>query len=92
MAQLAVEPEFVWKGLGSPRVNMAGTKLGPNTASKTDGDQFEGDRSSVEVVYGGSDQDSDSGDKKWQLNTAHTAGTFSHLTLRNKSLFSPIQR
>lgn len=71
---------------------MAGTKLGLNAAFKTDGGQLEDEGFSVEVVYGGSDQDSVSGVKKRQLKTAHRAGTYSHLTLRNKSLFSPIQR
>lgn len=77
-------------GLGSPRVNMAGTKLGLNAAFKTDRGQLEDEGFSAEVVYGGSDHDSDSGYQKRQLKTAHR--DVSHLNLRNKSLFSTIQR
>ncbi|XP_071328373.1 serum response factor-like isoform X1 [Trachinotus anak] len=47
-------------GLSSLTVSTVGP--GPNTATETDGGQF-GDREySTEVVYSGSDQDSDSGD------------------------------
>ncbi|XP_029010084.1 serum response factor-like isoform X2 [Betta splendens] len=47
-------------GLSIPPVNTAGTVL--NTASSTDGGQFENLHYSTEMVYSGSDQDSDSGD------------------------------
>lgn len=47
-------------GLSSPPVNTAGP--GPKTASETDGGQFDGREYSTEVIYSGSDQDSDSGD------------------------------
>ncbi|XP_040891861.1 serum response factor-like isoform X2 [Toxotes jaculatrix] len=49
-------------GLNSLAVNTAGP--GPNTASGTDGGQFEDREYSTEVVYSGSEQDSDSGDEE----------------------------
>ncbi len=48
-------------GLNSLPVNTAGP--GANTASDTDGRQFEDREYSTEVIYSGSDQDSDSGDE-----------------------------
>ncbi|XP_067353848.1 serum response factor-like isoform X2 [Channa argus] len=47
-------------GLSSLSVNTSGP--GPNAVSGTDGGQFENREYSTEVVYSGSDQDSDSGD------------------------------
>ncbi|XP_044046217.1 serum response factor-like isoform X3 [Siniperca chuatsi] len=47
-------------GLSSLPVNTAGP--GPDTASETDGGQFHDREYSTEVIYSGSDQDSDSGD------------------------------
>ncbi|XP_050926261.1 serum response factor isoform X5 [Lates calcarifer] len=47
-------------GLSSLAVNAAGP--GPNAASETDGGQFEDREYGAEMVYSGSDQDSDSGD------------------------------
>ncbi|XP_076585509.1 serum response factor-like isoform X2 [Chaetodon auriga] len=48
-------------GISSLTVNTAGP--GPNTASETDGGQFDREYGHVtEVIYSGSDQDSDSGD------------------------------
>lgn len=47
-------------GLSSLPVNPAGS--GHSTVSGTDGGQFEDREYSTEVVYSGSDQDSDSGD------------------------------
>ncbi|XP_069578164.1 serum response factor-like isoform X1 [Brachyistius frenatus] len=52
-------PGRAGNGSGLP-VSTAGP--GPNTASETDGGQFEDREYCTEVVYSGSDQDSDSGD------------------------------